>query len=227
MKCIICDKPVTPGANICSTACAVQFSSKIKNKDASGNEVDSPKKNGTVSSLSLSIQKMASMGSVPFQEIKMIKVKHRWMKNRNLVSNNTVLSFDKEGIALIKDLGNAIEDIKVIIRKYPGQMELISSEEVVESQFVEKMKNEIIPKKKEEIKDITGKIVSKPVDTVVKEKIISKPIIENEKKKEVVEKIVSKGSLKKDDDMDKVEEEVTIVDKVEKKPVRKPIKTDK
>jgi hypothetical protein len=54
------------------------------------------------------------------------------MKNRNLVSNRTVLSFDDCGIAKMARLGSVLEDIGALMKRFPGQMTICRDEEKVE-----------------------------------------------------------------------------------------------
>lgn len=78
----------------------------------------------------------------------MILIQHKWMKNRNLLSNRTVLSFDDQGIARVKKIGYAMEDIEAIIKRFPGQISIVNeikSEPVVEVKIKAEEKPVIAP----------------------------------------------------------------------------------
>lgn len=56
-------------------------------------------------------------------------LKHRWMKGRNLVVNNTVVSFNDNGFAYVPNLGNALLDCQVLVRRSGGLIEFYSPNE--------------------------------------------------------------------------------------------------
>lgn len=49
----------------------------------------------------------------------MLRVKHPWMKGQNLVVGSTVFSFGKDGIAQVKDMHPAREDLAALLRRHP------------------------------------------------------------------------------------------------------------
>ncbi len=51
----------------------------------------------------------------------MLKVAHPWIKNRNIVEGETIFSFDSDGVAQVKDLGNARVDLERLLRKPTGK----------------------------------------------------------------------------------------------------------
>lgn len=54
-----------------------------------------------------------------------IKLKHFWMKRRNLVIGRTIFSFNEEGIASVEEKGNVRDDINLLLAKYPGKVQVI------------------------------------------------------------------------------------------------------
>lgn len=63
------------------------------------------------------------------KEVPMILLKHRWMKNRNLVAGTTTVSFNNEGIAKVKDEGNARLDVQQLLRRFSGLLDVVEAEE--------------------------------------------------------------------------------------------------
>lgn len=63
------------------------------------------------------------------KEVPMILLKHRWMKNRNLVAGTTTVSFNNEGIAKVKDEGNARLDVQQLLKRFSGLLEVVKVEE--------------------------------------------------------------------------------------------------
>jgi hypothetical protein len=51
------------------------------------------------------------------QEVPMLILKHSRFRGRNVVINATVFSFDMEGIARVKDLGSARDDLEALLRR--------------------------------------------------------------------------------------------------------------
>ena len=69
----------------------------------------------------------------------MMKLKHRWMRNRNLVAGVTTVSFNDKGEALVSEIGNARLDCEQLCRQYPGLIEFVEPaiEEPVAAPVVE------------------------------------------------------------------------------------------
>jgi hypothetical protein len=130
MSCIICGKPTRPGTDICSSTCALQKTPELSKED--NEEPENDKRSRTVLSLTRSLEEVTMLNNTKLQEVPVVQVKHRWMKNRNLVSNRTVLSFDDCGIAKMARLGSVLEDIGALMKRFPGQMTICRDEEKVE-----------------------------------------------------------------------------------------------
>lgn len=59
-------------------------------------------------------------------EVPMIKLKHRWLKNRNVSYSGMIISFDNDGVAEIPNLGNNILAMEGYVRSARGLVEIIS-----------------------------------------------------------------------------------------------------
>lgn len=158
MECKVCGNPVPKGSDFCSSKCL--FKAKPSGAKSSKSVLS------VMDSMFSESQKEKLISNV---EISMIRIKHRWMKRRNAVAGKTVISFNEKGIASIKDLGSARDDIAVFVsnskglvsyltyaseKKPPAQKPLevdVSSEPVVE---VLKKKEEVKEVKKEEVKEV-------------------------------------------------------------------------
>lgn len=71
---------------------------------------------------------MVPLEKDPWKDVPMIILKHRWMKNRNLVAGVTTVSFNHEGIAKVRDVGNARLDVEQLLRQYPGLIEVVGEQ---------------------------------------------------------------------------------------------------
>ena len=58
----------------------------------------------------------------------MMTLKHQWMRNRNLVAGNTVVSLNDEGVAKVTEIGNARLDCEQLCRKYKGILTFVEPE---------------------------------------------------------------------------------------------------
>ena len=74
---------------------------------------------------------MENPGPDLWENFPMIQVKHRWMKGRSVVANNTIIAFGMDGIARVKNAGNALADVEVYIRSARGLAEIVSVEDQV------------------------------------------------------------------------------------------------
>ena len=180
--CIICGKPVRSGANVCSSSCALKpipkaETDKKEDKKEDNKEDDKEEeskasvvKAKTVPSLVSSLQNMLYLETVK-EESKVILVKHRWMKNRNLVSNNTVLSFGSDGIAKVNGLGYMMNDIEAIMKRHPGQITIVQDEKPV---VIENIDEPVLQERK-------------PIEDVVEAKFLSSTEVEVIEEEKVVE----------------------------------------
>lgn len=66
--------------------------------------------------------------SDPWKDMPMITLKHRWMRNRNLVAGVTTFSFDGEGIAKVRDVGNARLDVEQLVKHSKGLVTVVDTE---------------------------------------------------------------------------------------------------
>jgi len=55
----------------------------------------------------------------------MLKVAHPWIKNRNVIEGETVFSFNGDGIAVVKDLGNARVDLQRLMKKPTSKFSIL------------------------------------------------------------------------------------------------------
>jgi hypothetical protein len=74
---------------------------------------------------------MESSGPNPWENPPMIQVKHRWLKGRSVVANNTIIAFGMDGVARVPNAGNALTDVETYIRSARGLAEIISVEDHV------------------------------------------------------------------------------------------------
>lgn len=118
-KCSVCEKPVPAGVSLCSTKCMVEAGVK-----AQGRISDARQKFFAAMNKMLEPQQPSERRS----EESMIKLKHRWLRNRNLVSGSVILSFNGEGIALVPDVGNSRLDVDACIRSSRGLIEYVVDE---------------------------------------------------------------------------------------------------
>jgi hypothetical protein len=63
--------------------------------------------------------------SDPWKDVPMIVVKHRWMKNRNVTIGSTIISFNNEGLAHVRHVGNAIINVEIYVRNSKGLAEIV------------------------------------------------------------------------------------------------------
>jgi hypothetical protein len=117
MKCIVCEKPVAGSSNVCSASCLLRAGPL-------GGKGGKKKGKAAVGLLNDVISKSLEGRPDPWRSVPMIVVKHRWMKDRNHVCGTTVLSFDTEGIARVKDAGNARSDVEIYVRHSKGLAEI-------------------------------------------------------------------------------------------------------
>ena len=68
----------------------------------------------------------------PWEAMPMILIEHRWMKNRNVVVGSTVIAFDGQGIAKIRDAGNARYDCETYIRSARGLAKIVDPQKTAE-----------------------------------------------------------------------------------------------
>jgi hypothetical protein len=68
----------------------------------------------------------ASLRQPPLEsEVPMLKVAHPWIKNRNVIEGETVFSFNGDGIAVVKDLGNARVDLQRLMKKPTSKFSIL------------------------------------------------------------------------------------------------------
>lgn len=60
----------------------------------------------------------------------MILVKHRWMRGRSAVAGSTVIAFEMDGIARVRNVGNAILDVQNYVQNCKGVAEILPEESV-------------------------------------------------------------------------------------------------
>jgi hypothetical protein len=60
----------------------------------------------------------------PEPEVPMIKVKHRWKKNKSDLTGSIVLAFNEDGIALVPDVGNNRSYVDVYVKFSKGLAEI-------------------------------------------------------------------------------------------------------
>lgn len=60
--------------------------------------------------------------------VSVITVKHRWIKGKTFSVNTTIIPFGMDGIAKVKNLGNALPDVESYIRSSHGLAEIVSVE---------------------------------------------------------------------------------------------------
>jgi len=176
--CSICGKPVVDGATECSFSCLMQagqegFKGIVKARNT----------------LNTALEEMLKpINKKPQQETNnMIKVKHRWMVNRNVVADSIVLSFNQDGIAYVPDVGSNRGMVEFYVRHSKGLAEIIEEEKVVERVAA-------IPEKKEKA-SIPEKKVEKKEEVKEEEKKVEKK--EEVKEDKVDEKQIDKKSVKK------------------------------
>lgn len=68
----------------------------------------------------------------------MILVKHRWLKNRNIVAGSVVISFDTDGVAKVPDVGGNRNAVEIYCRFSKGLAKIVepAKEEVQEAPVV-------------------------------------------------------------------------------------------
>jgi hypothetical protein len=71
---------------------------------------------------------MTPLEKDPWKDMPMITLKHRWMRNRNLVAGNTVVSFNQDGIAKVRDVGNARLDVDKLVQHFGGLISIVGDE---------------------------------------------------------------------------------------------------
>jgi len=96
----------------------------------------------------------ASNGNVTQKEMPMITLKHRWMRNRNLVVGVTVFPFNDEGVAKIPNIANSSLDAAALIKRSNG---LVS--------YLEESKKEVTASKLEKKEAVTSKLPKEEVKT--------------------------------------------------------------
>jgi len=77
---------------------------------------------------SVSRKVIDNVGQNPWDSVPMIYIKHRRLRGHSTVANNTVLSFDADGIARVPNMGYALADVENFIRSVPGVAEIIKIE---------------------------------------------------------------------------------------------------
>jgi hypothetical protein len=80
------------------------------------------------STFTQAFQKMMTpdSGRLPkLPEVSMICVKHRWMRNRNLVQGTVIFSFNENGVARIPDQGNNRRTVEFIVAGSRGLMSVM------------------------------------------------------------------------------------------------------
>jgi len=75
---------------------------------------------------SVSRRVMDNVGQDPWEAVPMILVKHRWMRGRSTVANCTILAFEMDGIARVRDAGNARTDVENYVRTSRGVAEILT-----------------------------------------------------------------------------------------------------
>lgn len=63
------------------------------------------------------------------EETPMITLKHRWMKNRNMVVGTTVFPFNDEGVAKIPNVANSSLDAAALVRQSHGLVAFVEEAE--------------------------------------------------------------------------------------------------
>jgi hypothetical protein len=126
MDCIVCGNPVTvEGSNVCGFACLM----KTRHGEMPRWDARRPRKvgkNAGVAALVSKVESMRKSATPDVQEVPMLRVKHPWMRGRNVVSGSTVFSFDMNGIAEVPRLGSVLEDLDMLLRKPGSQFEVIT-----------------------------------------------------------------------------------------------------
>lgn len=61
----------------------------------------------------------------------MIKIKHRWKKNKSDLCGSIVLAFDKDGIATVADVGNNRVEVDTYVRFSKGLASVVDESDPV------------------------------------------------------------------------------------------------
>ena len=120
-KCSICDKAISSDATECSYAHTLEALQKTRRET---NERRSSKQINPNSMFEQSLARPLSLSRTK-KEMPMLIIKHRWLKNKNEVVGSTVMSFNKEGVAKIEDIGNAKIDVGIYIDNSRGLAEFV------------------------------------------------------------------------------------------------------
>lgn len=124
-ECSVCGKQIPEPATECSIRCLQEVGQQSMAGISKAR-----------SAFTQAFQKMMTpdAGRLPkLPEVPMICVKHRWMKNRNLVQGTVIFSFDKEGMARIPDQGDNRRTVDFIVAGSRGLMRLWEKEKTVET----------------------------------------------------------------------------------------------
>ena len=107
------------------------------------------------------------------ENVPMITLKHRWMKRRTLVSRNTAVPFNEDGIAKIPDVANARIDCEILVKNSHGLISFFKEDDQA------KVAPSVIEQK--DAVENNSAIESKPsTDEAIMEEVISedKPSLE-------------------------------------------------
>lgn len=119
----------------------------------------------------------------------MLLVKHRWMKNRNVLSGSLVITFNDQGVAKVPDVGNNRDHVDRFVRNSKG---LVSWVEERKPEVVEPPKAKVEPKAKVVEAKVEEKI--EKVEEKVEEK---KSLFDTSDEKEPLKRKISKRSVKR------------------------------
>jgi hypothetical protein len=185
-KCSVCEKVISEPATECSTKCVLEASQR-------GQQAVTKAR----SSFSQAFQKMfiPDTGRLPeLPEVPMFYVKHRWMKNRNLVHGSLILSFNDKGYAAVQNLGNNRVEAESVVKWSRGLMQICDSVDMLKAEVeAEVPKPAPVPEKVVPVK------VPEEGVAVVEEPAVKKMKFSAKKttKKKTTKKTVGKKSSKK------------------------------
>jgi hypothetical protein len=116
-ECSVCKKPIPDSATECSVYCLSAASKK-----AQGGIMRAQ------SSFNESMRKMFEPddgGLLKPPEEPKLKVKHRWMRNRNIVRGSVVFSFNHEGVAIVPDVAKNRAVVEQVVKSSKGLIEWV------------------------------------------------------------------------------------------------------
>jgi len=181
--CNVCEKQIPDGASVCSLNCL--------RKDSVVEGVSIQKSNDnylkSINKMIASDKENRNLSKIA--EVPVMKVKHRWKRNKMDMVDSVIFAFDGDGVATIPDVGSNKYFVDLYVQKSNGSSWVLDDEKKVEPEVKNVVKDSGLKKPVENFSIVEKPVVVKPIQ-------VSSEIINNSNTDKDSEDVLDKSDEK-------------------------------